>query len=67
MVRLDVWGVGAQTGSRSGDTGIQDYADGPHAHTNTEDFRLGRLTFALDTETGSKDFRVKILGKALMF
>lgn len=34
-------------------------------HTNTEDIRLGRVTFALSTETGSTNFRVEILGKAL--
>lgn len=34
-------------------------------HTNTEDLRLGRVTFALSTETGSTNFRVEILGKAL--
>lgn len=33
-------------------------------HTNTEDLRLGRVTFALYTETGSTNFRVEVLGKA---
>lgn len=55
---------------QAADLEIQGYrinADCPHAHTNTEDFRLERLTFALHTETGSRNFRVEILGKALMF
>lgn len=34
-------------------------------HTNTEDLRLGRVTSALSTETGSTNFRVEVLGKAL--
>lgn len=33
-------------------------------HTNTQDLRLGRVTFALYTEAGSTNFRVKILDKA---
>lgn len=39
----------------------------PRAHTNTEDFRLGRLTFALYTEAGSRNVRVEMFDKALMF
>lgn len=35
-------------------------------HTNTEDLRLGRLTFALRyTEIGSTNFRVEVLGNVL--
>lgn len=33
-------------------------------NTNTEDLGLGRVTFALYTETGSTNFRVEVLGKA---
>lgn len=39
----------------------------PCAHTDPEDFRSGRLTFALDTETGGRNFRIEILGQAWMF
>lgn len=39
----------------------------PRTSTNTENLRLGRLTFALYTLNGSKIFRVEIFSKALMF
>lgn len=67
MVRLDVWGLGAQTGSRFGDMGYRINTGCSLTRTNTEELRLGRLTFALYTESGSRMFRVETLRKAWMY